>query len=57
MPLIPRWKYMTDDARALTRRVAVSTLVVLVAIVLLRAVLPWVIVGVIAWWIWRALKR
>jgi hypothetical protein len=57
MPIVPRWKYMTDDAKALTRRVAVSTLVVLVAIVLLRALLPWVIVGVIAWWIWRALKR
>ena len=57
MPLVPRWRYMTDEAKALTRRVAVSALAVIGALVLLRALLPWVIVGVIAWWIWTAVKR
>ena len=57
MPLVPRWKYMTDDAKALTRRVSVSALAVIGAMVLSRALLPWVIVGVIAWWIWTAVKR
>ena len=57
MPLVPRWKVMTDEAKALTRRVAVSALVVIGALVLLRALLPWVIVGVIAWWIWTTVKR
>ncbi|MFM2172492.1 MAG: hypothetical protein RLZZ54_419 [Cyanobacteriota bacterium] len=57
MALIPRWQYMTDEAKALTKRVAVSALVVLGAIVLLRSLLPWVVVAVVAWWIWRALRR
>ncbi len=57
MALIPRWQYMTDEAKALTKRVAVSALVLLGAIVLLRSLLPWVVVAVVAWWIWRALRR
>ena len=48
---------MTDDAKALTRRVAVSALVLVVAIVLLRALLPLVIVALLAWWLWTALRR
>ena len=24
MPLLPRWRFMTDEAKALTKRVAVS---------------------------------
>ncbi len=57
MALVPRWQYMTDEAKALTKRVAVSALVVLGAIVLLRSLLPWVILAVLAWWIWRAVRR
>ncbi len=57
MALVPHWQYMTDEAKALTKRVAVSALVVLGAIVLLRSLLPWVIVAVLAWWIWRAVRR
>jgi hypothetical protein len=57
MALIPRWQYMTDEAKALTKRVAVSALVLLCAIVLLRSLLPWVVVAVLAWWIWKALRR
>jgi divalent metal cation (Fe/Co/Zn/Cd) transporter len=57
MALIPRWHYMTDGAKALTKRVAVSALVLLGAIVLLRSLLAWVVVAVLAWWIWRAVRR
>ena len=57
MALIPRWQYMTDEAKALTKRVAVSAFVLLGAIVLLRSLLPWVVVAVVAWWIWRAVRR
>ena len=57
MAIVPRWQYMTDEAKALTKRVAVSALVVLGATVLLRSLLPWVIVAVLAWWIWRAVRR
>jgi len=57
MALIPRWHYMTDEAKALTKRVAVSALMLLGAIVLLRSLLAWVVVAVLAWWIWRAVRR
>ena len=57
MALIPRWRYMTDDAKALTKRVAVSALVVFGALLLLRALLPWVIIAVVLWWIWRGVSR
>ena len=57
MALIPRWRYMTDDAKALTKRVAVSALVVFGALLLLRALLPWVILAVVLWWIWKGMSR
>ncbi|MCP9927784.1 hypothetical protein [Cyanobium sp. CH-040] len=57
MPLVPRWRYMTDEAKALTKRTAVSALVVLVVLLLFRALLPWVLVAVAAWWIWKAINR
>ena len=57
MALIPRWRYITDDAKALTKRVAVSALVVFGALLLLRALLPWVILAVVLWWIWRGVSR
>ncbi|MCS5691088.1 hypothetical protein NZK33_03700 [Cyanobium sp. FGCU-6] len=57
MALIPRWRYMTDDAKALTRRTAVSAAVVLLVLLLFRGLLPWVLVGLAAWWIWKTLSR
>jgi hypothetical protein len=57
MSLVPRWRYMTDEAKALTRRTAVSALVVLLVVMLFRALVPWVLVALVAWWIWKALKR
>ncbi|NDC36326.1 MAG: hypothetical protein EBZ51_13365 [Synechococcaceae bacterium WB9_2_112] len=57
MPLIPRWRFMTDEAKAITKRVAVSALAVLVVLLVLRSLLPWVLLGLIAWWTWRALNR
>ena len=57
MALLPRWRFMTDDAKAITQRVAVSAVVIVVALVLLRALLPWVVLGVIAWWVWKAISK
>jgi len=57
MALVPRWRYMTEDAKALTRRSAVSAAVVLVALLLFRGLLPWVALGLAAWWIWKAINR
>ena len=57
MPLIPRWKYMTDDSKALVKRGTISLLIVFVAVVVLRALLPWVLLGVIVWFVWTWVAR
>jgi hypothetical protein len=57
MSLIPRWRYMTDEAKALTKRTAVSALVVLFVLLVFRALVPWVLVAVVAWWMWKAVRR
>ena len=57
MPLIPRWRFMTDEAKALTQRTAVSALVVLAVLLVFRALLPWVVLALVAWWLWMAIRR
>ena len=57
MSLIPRWRYLTDEAKALTKRTAVSALVVLFVLLVFRALVPWVLVAVVAWWMWKAVRR
>ena len=57
MSLIPRWRYMTDEAKALTRRSAVSALVVLLVLVVFRALLPWVLLAVVGWWVLKAVSK
>lgn len=57
MPLLPRWRYMTDEAKALIKRTAVSALVVLVVLLLFRALMPWVLVALVAWWLWKAVSK
>lgn len=56
MALVPRWRYMTDEAKALTKRAAVSAGVVLVTLLLFRGLLPWIVLGLVAWWIWKAIN-
>jgi len=57
MPLLPRWRFMTDEAKALTKRTAVSVGVVLVGVLLLRALLPWLLLGLVAYWIWTVVSK
>jgi len=57
MPLLPRWRFMTDEAKALTRRMAVSALVVRLVWLIVRALVPWVVLGVVVWWFWKGLSR
>jgi len=57
MPLIPRWRYMSDEAKALTKRTAVSALVAMFFLLVLRALIPWVLLALVAWWIWAAVKK
>jgi hypothetical protein len=48
---------MTNEAKALTKRTAVSAGVVLLVLLVFRALLPWVLLAVIGWWIWRAIRK
>jgi hypothetical protein len=57
MSLIPRWRYMTDEAKALTKRSALSAGMVLLVLLLFRGLLPWVLVALAAWWIWKSLNK
>ena len=57
MALIPRWRYMTDEGKALVKRGAVSLLVLLVSVVVLRALLPWVLLALIVWFVWSWSRR
>jgi len=57
MPLLPRWRFMTDEAKALTKRTAVSAVVILVVLLVFRALVPWVLLGLALWWIWKALSK
>jgi hypothetical protein len=56
MALLPRWRYMTDEAKALTKRSAVSAGLVLLVLLVFRSLLPWAIVAIAAWWLWKALR-
>ena len=57
MPLLPRWRFMTPEAKALTRKVGISAAVVLLGLVLLRSLLPWMILALIIWWVLSAMRR
>ena len=57
MSLVPRWRFMTDEAKALTKRTAVTAGVVLFVLLVFRALLPWALLAVVGWWICRAVKK
>jgi hypothetical protein len=57
MSLVPRWRFMTDEAKALTKRTAVTAGVVLLVLLVFRAFLPWVLLAVVGWWIWRGVRK
>ena len=57
MPLLPRWRFMTDEAKALTKRVAVSAVALVLAALLLRTLLLWMVLVLVAWGLWRWTRR
>ena len=57
MALIPRWRFMSDEAKALTKRTAVSGAVLLLALLLFRGLLPWLAMALLLWWGWRWINR
>ena len=48
---------MTDESKALVKRGAVSVLVLLVSVVVLRALLPWVLLALIVWFVCSWARR
>ena len=53
MALIPRWRYMSDEAKAVTRRIGWSALAILVVAVVLRPLLPWLALSILLYLIWQ----
>ena len=47
MALIPRWRYMTDGSKAIVKRAAISVLLIILSLTMLRAFLNWIIFAVI----------
>lgn len=57
MALLPRWRFMSEEAKALTKRSALSLGLVLVALLLVRALVPWLVLALVLWWGWRWFSR
>ena len=57
MALIPRWQFMTDSSKAMVKRSAITLLVVLIGLTLLRAIFPWILLGLALYGAWRMLNR
>ena len=57
MALLPRWRFMTDEAKALTKRTAISAAVLVLVLLIFRSLLVWVLLGLAAWWIGTAVRR
>lgn len=57
MPPIPRWRFMTNEAKALVRTVGVSAILLLVILVAFRTLVsllwPVVLVGFLLWLLFR----
>jgi hypothetical protein len=45
---------MTDEAKAIVKRTAISALLILLVVLIFRALVPWVVLALVAWWIWGA---
>ncbi|MEC7898127.1 MAG: hypothetical protein VX628_10705 [Cyanobacteriota bacterium] len=48
---------MTEESKALVKRGVVSLLVLLVAVLVLRALLPWVLLALMVWFVWSWARR
>ena len=52
MALIPRWQFMTDSSKAMVKRSAITLVVVLIGLTLLRAIFPWILLGLALYGAW-----
>jgi hypothetical protein len=53
MALVPRWQYMTDESKALAKRLAISGAILVISLIVVRTLLPWVIAALVVWWLWK----
>ena len=57
MGLIPRWRYMTESSQSVAKKAALSVAVILIGLTLLRALFPWLMLGLAAYGCWYLLSR
>mgnify|MGYP004321466311 FL=1 len=57
MALIPRWQYMTDSSKVMVKRSAITLVVVLIGLTLLRAIFPWILLGLALYGGWCLVNR
>ena len=57
MALIPRWQYMTDSSKTMVKRSAITLVVVLIGLTLLRAIFPWILLGLAFYGAWCLLNQ
>ena len=57
MALVPRWQYMTDSSKTLVKRTAISVVVILIGLTILRALFPWLMLGLGVYGGWCVLNR
>ncbi|WP_341884431.1 hypothetical protein [Synechococcus sp. UW140] len=57
MALVPRWQYMTEESKALAKRLAISGAILIISLTIIRALLPWVLAALAVWWLWKLVKK
>ena len=57
MSLIPSWDVMTDESKALVKKIGISAVLLFVALSILRALVPWVILAIAAYWAYKWLSK
>ena len=57
MALIPRWQVMTDSSKTMVKQSAITLVVVLIGLTLLRAIFPWILLGLAFYGAWCLMNR
>ena len=57
MSIIPRWRYMTDDSKAIVKSTAIGVVATLIGLTILRALFPWIMLGLAVYACWCLFSR
>ena len=57
MAVIPRWQVMTDSSKTMVKQSAITLVVVLIGLTLLRAIFPWILLGLAFYGAWCLMNR